>query len=97
MSSCVIQGLTANTANEFRREVAKIGGDVEVVRKRVLVKAAEAAGVKLDLDALPGHIGIVFAGKDPIETTKTVFKFSEENEKAIEVVGGRFDGKLYTG
>ena len=31
---------TANAANDFRREVGKIGGDVEVVRKRVLLKAA---------------------------------------------------------
>ena len=26
-----MQGLTANKANEFRREIAKIGGNVEVV------------------------------------------------------------------
>ena len=45
LSSCVISGLSANKANEFRREVAKIGGDVGVMRKRVLIKAAEAAGV----------------------------------------------------
>ena len=40
------QGLNANTANEFRREMGKIGGDVEVVRKRVLLKAAEDAGIQ---------------------------------------------------
>lgn len=90
-------GLTANTANEFRREVGKFGGDVEVVRKRVLLKAAEDAGVKLDLSALPGHIGIVFLGKDPIETTKMVFKFSQDRDKVIQVIGGQFDGQLYTG
>jgi large subunit ribosomal protein L10 len=88
-------GLSANKANEFRKEIRKIGGSVEIVRKRVLMKAAEAAGVALDLDALPGHIGLVFAGHDPIETTKTVFKFSQDTNKAIEVVGGRLDGLLY--
>jgi large subunit ribosomal protein L10 len=88
-------GLSANKANEFRREIRKIGGNVEIVRKRVLMKAAQAAGVTLDLEALPGHIGLVFAGHDPIETTKTVFKFSQDTNKAIEVVGGRLDGLLY--
>lgn len=87
--------LTANQANDFRREVAKIGGNVEVVRKRVLLKAAEAAGVPLDLAALPGHIGLVFAGKDPLETAKVVFKFSQSS-KALEVIGGRIDGQLYS-
>ena len=89
--------LTANAANDFRREVGKIGGDVEVVRKRVLLKAAEDAGVQLDLSSLQGHIGIVFFGEDPIEATKTVIKFSQDREKVIQVIGGRFDGQLYSG
>lgn len=90
-------GLSANKANEFRREIAKAGGNVEVVRKRVLIKAAEAAGVALNMDALPGHIGLVFTGKDPIETTKIVFKFSQDTNNAINVAGGRIEGQLYSG
>ena len=89
--------LTANKANNFRREVTKLGGNVEVMRKRVLMKAAEAAGVSLDLSSLPGHIGLVYAMNDPIEMTKFVIKFSQENEKSILVVGGRIDGQLYNG
>jgi len=85
---------SANAANQFRRNVAKTGGNVEVLRKRILIKAAEAAGAKLDVD-LPGHIGLVLLGKDPLETTKAVFKLSKETDKAVEVIGGRFEGKLY--
>lgn len=91
------QSLDANKANSFRREIANLGGNVEVVRKRLLIKAAETLGVKLDLEALPGHIGIVLAGQDPIETTKAVFRFSQDNDKAVEVIGGQFEGQLYTG
>ena len=90
-------GLSANVANDFRREIGKIGGDVEVARKRVLLKAAADAGVELDLSTLPGHIGIVFFGKDPIESTKTVIKFSKDRDQVIQVIGGRFDGQLYSG
>lgn len=90
-------GLTANMANEFRREVGKMGGDVEVVRKRVLVKAAEDIGIKLDLPSLEGHIGLVFLGQDPLETTKAVYKFSNSREKIIKVRGGRLDGLIYSG
>ncbi len=89
-------GLSANMANEFRREVAKSGGDVEVVRKRVLLKAASDAGFTLDLSSLPGSIGLVFLGQDPIETTKRVFKFGQERGNVIRVIGGRFDGQLYS-
>lgn len=90
-------GLTANMANEFRRQIGKIGGDVAMVRKRVLLKAAEDVGVALDASSLPGHIGIVFLAEDPIEATKTVFKFGQAQEKVIQVIGGRFDGQLYNG
>lgn len=90
-------GLTANAANDFRRELRKMGGDVEVVRKRVLLKAAEDAGVSLDFASLDGHIGLVFFGDDPIESTKFVFKFSQERGKSIQVLGGRFEGLLYPG
>ncbi len=89
--------LNANKANEFRREVAKLGGTVEVMRKRVLIKAAESAGVSLNLKELPGHIGLIYAVNDPIEMTKLVFKFSQDTNKAIDVVGGRFEGVIYNG
>ena len=49
----------------------------------------------LNLAVLPGHIGLVFAGQDPIETTKAVYKFSQESNNALQVVGGRLDGQLY--
>lgn len=87
--------LNANKANQFRREVGKLGGNVEVMRKRVLIKAAKAAGVDLKLEDLPGHIGLVYSSKDPIEMTKFVLKFGQDNDKSIEVVGGRIDGQLY--
>lgn len=88
-------GLTANKANEFRSDIAKQGGTVEIVRKRLLVKAAQVAGIDIDLNTLEGHVGLVFAGKDPLETAKIVFKFSESNDKAVQVIGGRFEGQLY--
>src|SRR6185295_10364201 len=70
-------GLTANKTNDFRRQMMKIGGNFEVVKKRVFLKALSTRGLSLDIAALPGHVGLVFAGKDAIETTKAVMKFSD--------------------
>jgi large subunit ribosomal protein L10 len=91
------QKLDANRANLFRREIAKLNGNIEIVRKRLLIKAAQLTGVELNLQELPGHIGLVLAGGDPFETTKAVYRFSQENENAIEVIGGHFEGRLYNG
>jgi len=88
--------INPNLASAFRMDLAKTGGELEVVRKRILLKAAEAAGISLDSAALEGHIAVVFADQDPIQTTKAVFKFRQENEDMLEVLGGRFEGKIYS-
>lgn len=90
-------GFTANSANDFRDEIAKVGGTVEMVPKRVLMKAAEATGVSLDTIELPGHISLVFAGTEPFETAKCVFKFNKDNGNKFTVLGGRFEGEVYNG
>jgi large subunit ribosomal protein L10 len=86
--------LSAIKANQFRREMAKIGVEFEVVRKRVLVKAAENAGIKLNVEDLPGHIGILLPKNDPIEATKAVLQYSDSNEGCFQLIGGRVEGHM---
>ncbi len=87
-------GLDANRTNDFRRQIAELGGNIEIVKKRVLVKAANELGIELNLTQLPGHIGIVFAGEDSVQTTKAVFQLRKETKNSVDVLGGRFDGSL---
>lgn len=86
--------LTATKANEFRRELQKIGGSFEVVRKRVFLKAAERAGFRFGLDGMKGHIGIVLVSNDPIEAAKTILKYSDANEKSFSLTGGYVEGQI---
>lgn len=86
--------LAPNTAAKFRTNLAASGGSLEVVKKRVLVKAAQDAGVVLDPALLQGHIAVVFANQDPVQTTKVVYQFCKENEEVLDVIGGRFEGSL---
>lgn len=88
-------GVNANTMSSFRTDIAKLGGEVQMVRKRILAKAAAAQGIELDLAALPGHIGVIFSGTDPIETVKAVFGFANEKSYDVQVLAGRLDGQLY--
>ncbi len=89
--------LGANAAHKFRRAVASQGGNVEVMRKTVLVKAAESAGISLSLEQLPGHIALVFAGKDFVTTAKQVFELRKGAEETIQILGGRLDNQVYRG
>ncbi|MBS0604447.1 MAG: 50S ribosomal protein L10 [Verrucomicrobia bacterium] len=86
--------LEPNASAAFRTNLAKTGGSLEVVKKRVLIKAAQVAGVDLDPALLQGHIAVVFANQDPIQTTKAVYQFCQENEEVLEVIGGRFEGTV---
>jgi len=98
--SFVIMGyerFTANAANEFRIKVAALGGNVEMVPKRVLIKAADKAGLSLDRKELPGHVSLVFAGTEPFETAKLVCKYSKDSGDKRKVLGCRFEGQLYSG
>lgn len=88
-------GFVAEAISGFRDEIYKVGGDFEVVPKRVFIKAAEENGVELDPNSLEGHIGIVFAKEDVIETTKVVTKFSKTNKEVLEIICGHIDGHLY--
>ncbi|HNA61658.1 MAG TPA: 50S ribosomal protein L10, partial [Rhabdochlamydiaceae bacterium] len=88
--------LDPNLAAQFRFSLHKSGGDFEIIRKRILMKAADAAGCALDKGLLDGHIGIIFADTDMLQTSKAVFKFKGENEEVLDVIGGRFEGKFFS-
>lgn len=86
--------LEPNLASDFRNALRKQGGGVEVVRKRILVKAAQASGVTLDVSSLDGHIALFYASEDPIATTKTIFNFTKDNEDLLKILCGRFEGQM---
>lgn len=90
------KSMNPNKAAHFRTQIAQSGGSFEVFKKRMLLKAAEHTGFSLDKTMLNGHIGVVFVQQDPVQTTKALYSFRKENDGLIEVIGGRFEGKLCT-
>lgn len=87
------QNLTGDRAYEFRREIAKLGGYFEVVRKRMFLEAVRRVGIEFEADQLPGHIGLVLGAKDPLEATKVVMKFSEANQESFQLLAGFVEGQ----
>ncbi len=88
--------LTPNMAADFRMKVSSSGGIFEVVRKRMLIKAAQASGFALDHKMLEGHIGVIFALSDPVSVTKAIYDYRQGNQEVLKVLGGRFEGKICT-
>jgi large subunit ribosomal protein L10 len=90
------QKLTGDRAYAFRRELEKVGGYFEVVRKRMLLQATRQMGIEFEADQLPGHIGLVLGAQDAIGTTKIVMKFSEDNDGSFQLIGGYVEGQKAT-
>lgn len=89
--------LEPNLSWQLRDLLAKSKSSLEVVRKRVFVKAALKAGIELNTE-LSGNIAVVFVGDaDPMASAKAVFKFSSENADILRVLCGRLEGKIVPG
>lgn len=86
--------LDANKANEFRKELNKVGGTLEIIKKRVFVKAAEEIGTVFAIDSLTGHVGLILANENPVEVTKSIMKYSEENNSLFNLIGGFVEGSV---
>ena len=86
--------LDPNEMNEFRETVSRTGGFYNIVKKRIFIKALAEQGVSIEKNLLEGHIGIVYAGEDTIAMTKAVCTFQGKNKDKIEVIAGRYDGKM---
>ncbi|MEI6242366.1 MAG: 50S ribosomal protein L10 [Chlamydiota bacterium] len=82
---------------KFAAQLKKPQGRFEVMKKRIFFKAAEECGLKLDnIGDLTGHMGVLFVYGDALDATKVVFKFSKDNESIVKVLGGRFEGQIYS-
>ncbi|HEV3269183.1 MAG TPA: 50S ribosomal protein L10 [Candidatus Rhabdochlamydia sp.] len=88
------RSLEPNVSADLRTSLEQTGAELEVVKKRILLKAAESAGIILNTFDMQGHIAVVFASQDPIPATKVIYKFCQDNEKNVEVVGGCFEGEI---
>ncbi len=90
--------LEPNASWQLRHALAKKGSLLEVVRKRVFVKAAALSGVQIDASLLKGHVGIVFVNQpDAMAPAKEVFEFSERNGQIFRVLCGSIEGKILPG
>ncbi len=83
----------------LRNNLAKNGSTLEVVRKRVFLKAAAQSGIQLDESLFKGNIGVVFVNQEEsMNALKDVFKFKNENKDIkLSVLCGSIDGQVMSG
>lgn len=72
------RGLSVEQMSQLRQETRKAGGEIEVVKNRLLRIAAKEAKIKLDDQALTGPTIVVWAFEDELEPLKKMDKISKE-------------------
>ncbi|MBN2478848.1 MAG: 50S ribosomal protein L10 [Parachlamydiales bacterium] len=86
--------VTPHEAWDFRSNLRENNADLEVVKKRIFLKALESLGYKYSLDELEGHIAVIFVKDESVNAIKTIFNFQKNTEK-LEVLKGEIEGKSY--
>jgi large subunit ribosomal protein L10 len=89
------RGLSVEQMTELRQKLAESGGQLEVVKNRLLSLAAKEAKVSLDQKSLAGPTAAVWANEDEMALIKTLYKFSQENELP-KIKSGLFEGQIIT-
>ena|SRR3990167_1504552 len=87
------RGINANAFAGFRNRLVDAGGDFFVVKKRVFVKAAKDLNLEYKVKELGGHVGLAFAKENFLAMTKALYAFKIENNDAVSILGGHFEGK----
>lgn len=85
-------GLSVSESAELRKELRESDSGLRVVKKTILKKALEEAGVKGEMPEMPGELALGF-GNDIVMPAKGVSVFGKKNDNKVEIVGGVIDGR----
>lgn len=71
------RGITANQANELRQKVTESGGELQIVKNRLFLRALRENKYQVPEKELEGPTLALFANEDEITPVKTVAEFGK--------------------
>jgi large subunit ribosomal protein L10 len=88
--------LTVKHAEELRKTLRGNGTGYFVAKKTLIRKALESVNAKGELPALDGEVAVAYieSGSDVTAPAREVFGFEKKFEKAVQLIGGIFEGKF---
>lgn len=86
------KGLNVTKLNELRRKLGEANVEYQVVKNRLLIRAADGSDVALMTDTFQGPTAIAVGYDDPVMPAKALVNFAKDNEK-LEIKGGVMQGK----
>lgn len=87
------RGLNVSDTRILKKKLRDAGGTFRVVKKTLLERIGEMAGIVIDRKALDGQIAVIFSQQDEVSAVKAVYDFSKTN-KNIRILGGVLENKM---
>ncbi|CAK8054380.1 50S ribosomal protein L10 [Eupransor demetentiae] len=88
-----MRGLSVADSTELRHQLREEGVLLEVIKNKVLVRAAEKAGYAELNDLFKGPSAVAFSDEDAVAPARILKKFADESD-AVEIKGGVVDGSI---
>lgn len=87
------RGLNVSDTRALKKKLREVGGTFRVVKKTLLERIGQMAGMGIEKKDLDGQIAVIFSQEDEVSAVKTVFDFSKVN-KNIRILGGVLENKM---
>ncbi|WP_258115376.1 50S ribosomal protein L10 [Levilactobacillus yiduensis] len=87
------RGLTVEQVTDLRKQLRDAGVQLNVIKNKVLVRAAEKAGYEGLNELFAGPTAVAFSDEDPIAPAKVLKNFAD-NVDALEIKGGYIEDKI---
>ena len=86
------KGVTVTQVSDLRNRVREAGGQYEVVKNRLVLRAIGGEALEELQGQFQGPTAVAFSGDDPVGLAKAVTEFAED-VPAIELKGGLVEGQ----
>jgi large subunit ribosomal protein L10 len=86
-------GMSVRALEDLRGRVREAGGELHVVKNRLMARALHQAGMDLPESALEGSTAVGFAGDDVPAVAKAIVEAAKQSE-ALVVKLGLLDGRV---
>lgn len=88
------RGLTVEEVTDLRKQLRDADVAMEVIKNKILTRAAEKAGVADLNDSFVGPTAVAFGnGEDAIAAARILAKFAKDHD-VLEIKGGMMEGKV---
>lgn len=86
-------GLKVKDMSVLRKKIQGIDGELKAAKKSLIGIALKNSNIEADVKNLPGEIALVLGYKDEVLPAKTVWEFSQTNQK-LKILGGFMNNKM---